>query len=146
MLLRQKNAMKLAEMRVVVLVRMIMALVGCASTNLAPKPADGYPAFRFVQTVSFDGPLLNTWTFHEGALMVGNRTRDSDGQLLYCGPMSINDMVTFLGRGSAETSEVCVFKRDNKLVISGAISGDTISGREFEREIPPGAIEEVRYR
>ena len=106
---------------------------------MVTKSADGYPALRFAQTVRFVGFLGNLWEFRAGTVLIGDRTRYSDGQMLYCGPMSVLDL-------AAEIHTVCTFKRGNKLVISGAISSDKVASIEAERDIPPGAIEEVRSR
>jgi hypothetical protein len=112
----------------------MLAVTGCVvPTTLATKPADGYPALRFTETVRFTCLVGNTWEFQAGTMPIGDRRRDSDGQLLYCGSMVVRDL-------AGENRPVCVIKHDNQLVI--LLSSLTSA----ERDIPPGAIEEVRSR
>ena len=120
----------------------ILAVAGCSSTTLVTKPAGGYPALRFTQTVRLVGLLGNSWEFQAGTTLVGDRTRDSDKQLLYYGPMVVGPMTipeTIVG----ETHEVGALKQGSKLVIFGALSSDKVASIEAEPEISPGAIEEV---
>jgi len=116
------------------LITITLAVAGCTTpTTLATKPAEGYPALRFTQTVRFTGLVGNTWEFQAGTMLIGDRRRDSDGQLLYCGSMVVLDI-------AGENRPVCVIKHDNQLEI--LLSNLTSA----ERDIPPGAIEEIRSR
>src|SRR3954452_20852336 len=109
-------------------------LAGCAmGTTIQPRPAEGYPALRFVRTVRLPGALGNTWEFPAGTVLVGDRMRDADAEPLFCGPMTIRDF----GVGTQPT---CVIRRGDKVWINA----DSLQ-RGFERDLPPGTIEEIRF-
>lgn len=112
-----------------------LCFAGCAAampTTVERRPAEGYPALKFVQTVRFSGALGNSWEFPVGTILTGDRRRDRDGALLFCGMMTIRDI-------AVETRPMCVIKRGEKIFIN-----TEILQQGYERDIPPGSIEEVR--
>lgn len=110
-----------------------LLLAGCAlPTTIQTRPAEGYPALRFKQTVRFSGAVGNTWEFPAGTVLTGDRRRDSDGALMFCGPMTIRDL-------AIETRPTCVIRRGEKLFIN-----TEYLQQGFERDLPLGAVEEVR--
>ena len=114
-----------------------LLLAGLAAACAMPtavinRPADGYEAIRFRQTVRLVGAVGNTWEFPVGTVLVADRQRDVDGALMFCGPMVIRDLAT-------ETRQTCVIRAGDRLRINTEYLRDG-----FEREIPPGAIVETR--
>jgi hypothetical protein len=110
-------------------------LAGCAmSTTVLPKPAEGYSALRFKETVRLPGTLWNTWEFPANTVLVADRRRDTDGEVLYCGMMLARELVTV-------SQPTCVIREGNTL----RINAEHLE-RGFERPIPPGAVEEIRVQ
>jgi hypothetical protein len=122
-------------MRAVVVVGAALLAAGCAMrTEILARPADGYPAIRFTETVRFTGALGNTWEFPVGTTLVADRRRATDGATMYCGPMLIRDLVT-------ESRPICVMLAPGKIFIN-----TEYLQQGFERDLPPGAVEETRVR
>ena len=110
-----------------------LLLAGCAmGTRPEPGPEGGHPALRFARDVHFPGALGNDWVFPAGTVLVGDRRRLADDELLYCGPMVIRDL-------RSETRPTCVIRRGDTLFINA----DRLQVG-FERHLPTGVLEEVR--
>tara|TARA_R110000751_G_scaffold307640_1_gene430336 strand:+ start:26598 stop:26963 length:366 start_codon:yes stop_codon:yes gene_type:complete len=112
-----------------------LLLAGCAMpTTVQPRDAEGYRALRFIETVRLAGPAGQTWEFAAGTILAGDRRRDRDGALLYCGQMTER-------QGAATVRPVCAMKRGDILLVHADLFAEG-----FARPVPAGAIEPFRLR
>ena len=106
---------------------------GCAmGTQPEPRPPGGYAALRFTRDVELPGALGNAWLFPAGTVLVGDRRRQADDELLYCGSMTIYNLRT-------ETRPTCLIRRGDTVYINA----DQLRVG-FERRLPTGVLEEMR--
>ncbi|MEN0075736.1 MAG: hypothetical protein AAGC69_15205 [Paracraurococcus sp.] len=110
-----------------------LLLAGCAmGTRPEPRPPGGHAALRFTRDVELPGALGNTWLFPAGTVLVGDRRRLADDELLYCGSMTIRDLRT-------ETRPTCLIRRGDTVYVNAE---QMRVG--FERHLPTGVLEEIR--
>jgi hypothetical protein len=80
------------------------------------------------------GAVGNTWEFPAGTVLVADRVRTKDGAVLYCGPLVIRDLAT-------ETRQLCHRYVDGKLFMNAEYLD-----QGFERDLPPGSVEEILFK
>jgi hypothetical protein len=96
-----------------------------------PRPAEGYPAIRFVEPLTIPGPL-GVYVPSSGTVLVADRAKA--GRPLYCGTVLFRDL-------AAQAVPVCATYDGGMLTMS---ADKPLRRAPFQ--VPPGAIEEFRLR
>lgn len=110
-----------------------LLLAGCTlSTTVLPRPPEGYAALRFLRSVSFDVPG-GYIEIPAGAVLVGDKIREGDGQPLFCGQLVYRSL------GLSETKYSCIARNGDKVSV-----GAELANKGYGRDLPPGAVEEIR--
>lgn len=116
---------------------LVLLLSGCAASDavLSSRPADGYPALRFQETLRLNGPLGGWLEAPAGTVLVGDRQRPN-GDQLYCGQMLNSDAYI------QQPIFTCVSYSEGKIVARPDRGG----GAQTTTAVPGGAVQAFRFR
>lgn len=102
-------------------------------STLQAAPATGLPAIQFTQTVRLLDGRVHRLEVLAGTVLVADRTRNSDGAPLWCGPASA------IADGVNQLFIACFVREAQRLTLDRR-------GPVASAELPTGATREFRLR
>lgn len=67
--------------RPVLAIGVLLGLAGCTTLHPLPRPADGYDAIRFKQTIVLTDHSINEYQFLAGIVLTSDRMIDGERQI-----------------------------------------------------------------
>ena len=114
--------------RYVLTVGVALALAGCSTSRPIARPADGYDAIKFNETVTVTDHGVNEYEFLAGTVLTSDRAMEGERQI-FCGLIPIN--------GSPLLA--CIGYEGDSLVI-----GPGGGFKRVLRPIAPGVVDRIK--